>query len=202
MICLVPAAAHAGNVERYPAGLPGVEMAENPGNGEAADHAAGPGYDFVEIGWSALDATHSGDGPAVNVSVSISDHAFLYGNASFVDFEHNAGDADTWRLGAGLHTPVSTQWDVVVRGSAQHIDEGRHASSGFQYEAGLKGKVTPQLEAWIMAGQSNWRDDNFHDQTFVRLGVLYEFNHHWGVTADVVHGRHETETFIGVSRLF
>jgi len=154
MICLVPAAAHAGHVERCPASPPGVEMEENPGNGEAAGHAAGPGYDFVEVGWSALDATHSGDGPAVNVSVSISDHAFLYGNASFVDFEHNAGGADTWRLGAGLHTPVSTQWDVVVRGSAQHIDEGGHASYGFPYEAGLKGKVTPQFEAWIMAGQS------------------------------------------------
>lgn len=36
----------------------------------------------------------------------------------------------------------------------------------------MKGKVKPQLEAWIIAGHSNWRDDNFYDQTFLRLGFL------------------------------
>lgn len=91
---------------------------------------------------------------------------------------------------------------MVARGAVQHLKEGGHESYGLQYEAGLKGKVTPHLETWVMVGQSNWRDDHFHDQTFARLGVLYEFNHHWGTTADVVHGKHETETFVGVSYMF
>lgn len=166
-----------------------------------ASEGHGPGYDFVEAGWSWLDAAHQGDGFAANVSVSVADHVFLYGSGSFVDFEHGDGKADTLRAGAGFHTPLNDRWDLVVRGAVQHLDEG-HESYGVQAEGGVKGKFTPHLEAWLMVGRSNWNDEHFHDQTFVRAGVLYEFNHHWGVTADVVDGKHETEYFLGASYLF
>ncbi len=163
-----------------------------------ASEGHGPGYDFVEAGWSWLHAGHDGDGFAANVSVSVSDHVFLYGNGSFIDFEHGAGSADSLRGGIGFHTPLKDSWDLVARGAVQHIDEG-HKSYGVQAEGGVKGKFTPQFEAWLMAGRSNWRDEHFHDQTFVRAGILYEFNHHWGVTADVVTGKHETEYFLGAT---
>ena len=166
-----------------------------------ASESHGPGYDFVEAGWAWLHAGHDGGGFAANVSISVSDQAFFYGNGSFVDFGHGAGSADAIRGGMGFHTPVNARWDFVVRGAIQHIDEG-HKSYGMQAEGGVKGKFTPQLEAWLMAGRSNWRDEHFADQAFVRAGLLYEFNHHWGVTVDVVSGSHETEYFAGVSYLF
>jgi hypothetical protein len=167
---------------------------------QASEH--GPAYDFVELGWSWLDAAHQGNGVAGNASFSISDHAFLYGNASFVDFGHGAGEADSLRLGAGFHAQLNDRWDWVARAAAQHLGEGGHASYGLQYEGGLKGKFTPHIEAWAMLGRSNWHYEHFPDQTFARLGVLYEFNHHWGVTADTVLGKHEKEYFVAASYLF
>lgn len=37
-----------------------------------ASDSHGPGYDFVEVGWSWLHAEHDGDGFAANVSASVS----------------------------------------------------------------------------------------------------------------------------------
>jgi hypothetical protein len=173
--------------------LPGHVQAE-----QAQTH--GPGYDFIELGWSWLKAGHAGDGPAFNASKSLGDHAFIYGGASFIDFSH--GHADAWRLGAGFHVPLNSSWDFTGRAAGQHLDEDAHSSYGVQAEVGFKGKFTPHLEAWLYAGRSQWSDVHFHDQNFVRIGGLYEFNHHWGLTADAILGPEEDEYFLGASYLF
>jgi len=168
-------------------------------------HAAEPrpSYDFVEIGWTSLHASHHGQGPALNASISLSQETFLYAGGSWVDFAHGHGNADALRVGAGFnHAFGSGGWDIVGRGAVQHLEEGDLASYGYQIEGGFKGKFTPHVEAWAMAGYSRWIDGHFHDQAFGRFGVLYEFNHHFGMVADAVVGPHEKEYFLGVSFLF
>lgn len=91
----------------------------------------GPGYDFVEAGWSWLDAGHDGDGFAANVSVSVSEPLFFYGNGTFVNFKYGAGSADSLRNGLGFYISLNDSWVFVIRGAAQHIDEG-HKSYGVQ----------------------------------------------------------------------
>lgn len=179
-----------------------VAASENTDQMGGHGEAHGPGYDFVEVGWSWLKAGHDGDGPAFNASVSVADKVFLFGGATLIDLEHSHGDADSWRLGAGFHTPVSPTWDFMARAAGQHLEEDLHSSYGLQYEAGMKGKFTPQFEAWALLGRSQWNDHHFHDQSFVRLGALLEFNHHWGLTADAVLGSEEDEYFVGISYLF
>lgn len=167
----------------------------------AAFAAEGVSYNYVEGGYTRLDARHTGsnndaDGWALNGSGAFNPNFHVFGGYSKVDINGTGVNLDQWRLGVGYNHEISPRADLVTRVAYEKFDAGRGIDgNGYSVEAGVRGALTPMLEGYAMAGYEDYQD--FDGDFYGRVGALVKFNPTWGLNGEVKFADGDKQFFVG-----
>lgn len=167
----------------------------------AASAAEGVSYNYVEGGYTRLDAGHTGsnndaDGWALNGSGAISPNFHVFGGYSNVEINDTDFDIDQWRLGVGYNRELSPKADLVTRVAYEKFDAGAGVDgNGYSVEAGVRGALTPMLEGYAFAGYEDYQD--FDGDFYGKVGAQVKFNPTWGINGEVKFADGDTQVFVG-----
>ncbi|WP_133501653.1 Ax21 family protein [Cognatilysobacter terrigena] len=155
----------------------------------AASAAEGVSYNYVEGGYTRVDASNTGsnndaDGWALNGSGAINPNFHVFGGYSKVNISDTDIDLDQWRVGVGYNREINPKLDLVTRVAYEKFDAGQGVDgNGYSAEAGVRGAISPNFEAYAMAGYEDYQD--FDGDFYGRVGAQVKFNPTWGINADV-----------------
>lgn len=167
----------------------------------AASAAEGVSYNYVEGGYTRLDAGHTGsnndaDGWALNGSGAINPNFHVFGGYSKVNINDTDIDLDQWRLGVGYNRELTPKVDLVTRVAYEKFDAGQGVDGdGYSVEAGVRGAMTPMLEGYALAGYEDYKD--FDGDFYGKVGAQVKFNPTWGINGEVKFADGDTQVFVG-----
>ena len=113
-------------------------------------------YDYIQISLSQSeydDVDLDLDGKSISGSINLSENNFLFGSLGTTDFDNWLvpsvgeidGDADSWSIGLGFHTPLSDKVDFVATGSYTSIEGDGY---GYEIDENVTG-VSIGVRAWL-----------------------------------------------------
>jgi Outer membrane protein beta-barrel domain len=143
--------------------------------------ADGFSYTYVQATYGNVDVDNSsvdGDGLALNGSYGITDSLNIVGNLQTADFD-SVADSDEWRLGLGVHAPITDLMDVTA--SVSYVDTSLDAfgvpgleDDGFALDVGIRANIVGKIE--VNAGVSYVDLSSAGDDVGFGGGALYNFN--------------------------
>jgi len=176
-------------------------LAALPFAASAADNVS---YNYIEGGYigtntdsfgSFRDAPDS-DGWSVGGSGAIAPNFHVFGNYSSQEFDHNFGDVDRWRLGVGYNHEINSSVDLLTRVAYEKAEFDNIDFDGWSVEAGVRAGLTPNLEAYALAGYEDY-DQGVDGEFYGRVGAQVKFNQMWGLNGEVKFVDGYTEYFVG-----
>jgi len=176
-------------------------LAALPFAASAADNVS---YNYIEGGYIGTNTDKIGgfndapdsDGWAVGGSGAIAPNFHLFGNYSSQEFDHNFGDVDRWRLGVGYNHEINSSVDLLTRVAYEKAEFDSIDLDGWSVEAGVRAGLTPNLEAYALAGYEDY-DQGVDGEFYGRLGAQVKFNQTWGINGEVKFVDGYTEYFVG-----
>jgi Ax21 family sulfation-dependent quorum factor len=167
----------------------------------AASAAEGVSYNYVEGGYTRVDAGHTGsnndaDGWALNGSGAINPNFRVFGGYSKVKISDSDVNLDQWRVGVGYNREINTKVDLVTNVAYEKFDAGQGVDgNGYSVEAGVRGAMTPMLEGYALAGYEDYKD--FDGDFYGKVGAQVKFNPTWGIAGEVKFADGDTQLFVG-----
>jgi len=170
----------------------------------AASAADGVSYNYIEGGYVGTNTDNIGgfndtpdaDGWSVGGAGAIAPNFHLFGNYSSQEFDHNFGDMDRWRLGVGYNHEINSSVDLLTRVAYEKVDFDSIDLDGWSVEAGVRAGLTPNLEAYALAGYEDY-DQGVDGEFYGRVGAQVKFNQMWGINGEVKFVDGYTEYFVG-----
>lgn len=171
----------------------------------AASAAEGVSYNYVEAGYTAInaDGAPDADGYAANASFAVHPNFHIFGGYANREFDNTNFDFDQYRVGVGYNYELSPKLDLVTRVAYEAYDFGRDFAGnridpdGYSAEAGVRSPLTNNLEGYAMLGYQDY-GRTFGDDVYGRVGAQVKFNQNWGINGDVkVIKGGDTEWFVG-----
>lgn len=169
----------------------------------AASAADGVSYNYVDAGYVKTESDGgNADGWGLKGSFAVAPNFHVFGDYNRQEIDHTNIDVDQWRVGVGYNKEVGQNIDLLTRIAYNKFDAGHGADwDGYSAEAGIRGKVNPVLEGYVLAGYEDYTKKhgvNPDGEFYGRVGVLGKFNANWGVTGEVKLGKGGTrEWYVG-----
>ena len=142
--------------------------------------ADGFNYTYVQATYGNVDVDNTsidGDGVGLGGSYGITDSLNIVGNWQTADFD-SVADADEWRLGLGVHAPITDLMDVTA--SVSYVDASFDEfgvpgleDDGFALDVGIRANVMGKVE--VNAGVSYVDLSAAGDNVGFGGGALYNF---------------------------
>lgn len=170
----------------------------------AASAAEGISYNYVEGGYTRVDANHTGtnndaDGWALNGSGAIAPNFHVFGGYSKVNINDTDVDLNNWRLGVGYNREITPKMDLLTRVAYENskFDSpyGDYSSDGYSVEAGVRGALTTNLEGYALAGYEDYK--HYDGDWYGKVGAQVKFNPTWGINGEVKFADGDTQVFVG-----
>jgi len=145
-------------------------------------------YSFLEGGyqWFEFDSAGNveGDGFVVAGSLALSNSFILIGSYEEGELDNFNVDIDSWKVGLGFHSPISSIIDLVVTGSVLNQEVG--LSSGgtnddeaFDIGLGLRANLSDTLE--LNVGLNYVDYDDAGDDNVVSAGIIIDITDDFAV---------------------
>jgi hypothetical protein len=146
-----------------------------------------PRYTFVEGAYQLIELdTIDGDGWFVAGSVAVGNRVHLLASYANIGFDFGI-DADTLRVGVGLHHPLTQSLHLVGEtGYARAgVDTpfGDSDDSGYFVSGGVRWMVTPRVELTGLLNYAELKDSGFG--TSFASGMLFHLTRNLAVSAAV-----------------
>ena len=148
----------------------------------SAAQNSGHDYSYLQGSYSKINsdgALDEGDGIGLSLSYGLTPHVHIFGSYLGIDTTSSA-DADGWKAGIGLNTPLSRQLDVVVRLSYQTTERsvpgpggGTYDDNGLGFAAGARFALTQRMELY---GGLTYLDLDSGNETMLDAGLLFSIS--------------------------
>jgi Ax21 family sulfation-dependent quorum factor len=176
-------------------------LAALPFAASAADNVS---YNYIEGGYIGTNTDNFGtfndapdaDGWSVGGSGAIAPNFHVFGNYSSQEFDRSFGDLDRWRLGVGYNHEINSSVDLLTRVAYEKAEFDNIDFDGWSVEAGVRAGLTPNLEAYALAGYEDY-DQGVDGEFYGRVGAQVKFNQMWGLNGEVKFVDGYTEYFVG-----
>jgi len=148
----------------------------------ATAQQSGHDYSYLQGSYTKINsdgALDEGDGIGLSLSYGLTPHVHIFGSYLGIDTNSSA-NADGWKVGMGLNTPLSRQLDVVVRLSYQTTERslpgpvgGTYDDNGLGFAAGARYAVTDRIELY---GGLDYLDLDSGNETVFDIGLLFSIS--------------------------
>lgn len=154
-------------------------------------------YDYAEVGYVRSDTGGDADGYGVGGSLSLDERFNLFGSYVDQNADRYPGvDLKQWSLGAGFHTPLNDNVDLVTRLAWNSVDTPQiQEANGLSAEGGVRAAMGKTFETWALAGYGDL--DVGDGEFYGRVGAQAKFGEHFGLAGDVKFISGDTQWFVG-----
>jgi hypothetical protein len=153
-------------------------------------------YNAVQFGYSKTDMSGNSefDEYGIGVSFSVNNDVFVEGQFAGLQQPANsttvALDGKSWAIGAGYHTPISKNVDIIIgAGISQTTWKAAGTSSlqdGYNFGIGVRGEITPKIEGSLSVGYlSASAQSTTVTGTGIKAGLGYNFTPKFQLKADI-----------------
>lgn len=156
-------------------------------------------YNYVELGYAAITDFQVTEGIVIKGSYDLANNINVLGQDltnnlnlvadAFVSTASDSGnvDADSYRIGVGYHTPLSSGTDVLAELGLFNVSAEagngiiKRDDSGYQFSAGIRHKLKEKIE---LQGRVNYKNsDDISERNYV-AGARYYFKPNLSVGAE------------------
>lgn len=155
-------------------------------------------YNYLEAGYSPVNAAPDADGLTVNGSYAITENIHAFGGYSKFNIDRTPVDLDVWNIGLGYNYSLAANTDLLVRASYEkgYFDRGLPNPDGWYGETGLRSAlVANRLEGWALVGYEDTEGSN--GDVYGKLGAQVKLNNSWGLVGEVKFIEGDQQYFIG-----